>query len=228
MNALGKYIRTRASEQSLSLSEVCRRAGTSRQTLYALSVPRARLPDLETLTAIALALDVHPIRLVQLVFEDHRLPNKLQRTQVDRGDRSIFVRDVTVPDGEVVYAGTRFTKVWEVQNVGTVAWERRHLECVDDDIVVYAQTGEVLRITEPLRPAQRRIEVPFTAPGAVVQLSVDFEAPRLPCTCFSYWKSFFEDGTPCFPEAVGLSVKVRVVAMSPTVATVMPTMQGRA
>jgi transcriptional regulator with XRE-family HTH domain len=213
MNALGKYIRDRARVQGISLSEVSRRAAVSRQTLYGLSENRGRLPDLETLIAVAVALEVHPTRLVHLIFEDYPLPRRLEQTHSQRGDKSVFVRDVTCPDGDIVHVGARFTKIWEVQNVGTVAWENRFLQCVDDELVVFAKTGELLRITEPLKPVVPRIAVPTTKPGATVRISADFDAPSIPCTCISYWKSVFEDGSPCFPNSVGLSVKVRVMAL---------------
>jgi transcriptional regulator with XRE-family HTH domain len=213
MNALGRYVRDRARWQRISLSEVSRRAGVSRQTLYGLSEHQGRLPDLETLIAIAVALEVHPTRLVHLLFEGYQLPRRLELTHSQRGDKSVFVRDITYPDGDIVHVGTRFTKTWEVQNVGTIPWENRFLQCVDDELVVYAKTGELLKITEPLKPVVLRIAVPTTEPGATVRISAEFDAPSIPCTCISYWKSVFEDGSPCFPNSLGLSVKVRVMAL---------------
>ncbi len=216
MNALGSYLRSRASECGLSLAELARRAGKSRQTLHSLSQDGARLPELETLVALATALQTHPLRLIQLVFEDHPLPAPQERRHRLRGDKSIFLADVTVPDGMLVLAGSRFTKVWEVQNVGTVAWEDRVLRCMDEEIVVTSHQGETLRITEALRPTRRRIDVPRTAPGDIVRLEVEFRAPTIPGTCVSYWKTFFQDGRPCFPHSVGLSCRVRVMTLDST------------
>jgi hypothetical protein len=56
--------------------------------------------------------------------------------------------------------------------------------------------------------------VPTTAPGATLQLSMDFTAPQQPGTVLSYWKSVFADGALCFPDSAGLWVKVRVSTLT--------------
>jgi hypothetical protein len=197
----------------------------SRQTLHSIGLPLnegGRLPDIETVVKLAVELGVHPIQLFHLVFEDYRLPAKFEREHRERGDRSIFLSDVTIPDGTVVSPSARFTKTWEVQNVGTVPWEGRVLRCMDEELVVSrrgsAGDDQPVRVTDRLRPAQPSIPVPYTEPGGIVRMSVDFEAPRLPGTCVSYWKSFFPDGTLCFPESVGLTCKVRVLSMTAAIA----------
>lgn len=214
MNALWKFIRQRADALDISLTELARRAKKSRQTLYALADFQERLPQMETLIDLALVLDVHPLRLIHLVFEDCRLPTRHAQSHRARGDKSIFVADITIPDGTVVAAGSQFTKVWALQNVGTVAWENRFLQCMDDEVSVYAGNGQRLPVAAGLRPAQVRVAVPLTQPGETVQVAVDFQAPALPCACVSYWKSVFADGSFCFPGSVGLSVQVRVLSMT--------------
>lgn len=213
MNALGRYLRARTKERGISMAELARRAGKSRQTIHALSQAGARLPELQTLIDLGLVLGVHPLRLIHLVFEDVKLTRSQERSHALRGDKSIFLSDVTIPDGTVVMAGSRFTKTWEVQNIGTVAWEGRELRCMDEEVLITTRQGEELRVSERLTPATTRIPVPVTPAGGIVQMSVDFTAPSLPCTCVSYWKSFFADGTPCFPESVGLTCRVRVLSM---------------
>lgn len=216
MNSLGLFLRRRASELGLSQVELAKRAGKSRATLYSLGQIGGRLPELETLIDIALALDVHPLRLIHLVFDDYPLPVRQERSHAERGDKSVFRADVTIPDGSVVLTGSRFTKIWEVQNVGTVTWEDRVLRCMDDEISVFSRSGEVLNITPPLRPDVQSIAVPQTPPGGIARLSINFTAPELPCSCVSYWKSFFLDGTACMPDAAGLWVRVRVISMGAT------------
>ena len=223
MNALGRFLRSRTRELGISLSELARRSGKSRQTLHSLSVNGERLPEIETLIDLALSLDVHPMRLLHLVFDDYQFPLKQAREFKERGDKTIFLADVTIPDGEVVLAGSRFTKIWEVQNVGTAVWENRFLACMDSEIVVSSLAGERLTVTQRLRPSVERIAVPCTPPGDIVRMSVDFVAPSLPGTCVSYWKSVFADGGYCFPNSVGLTCKVRVISMRPTVLETSPT-----
>ncbi len=218
MNALGRFLRNRTHELGFSMAELARSTGLSRQTLHAIGEAGGRLPELETVVRIALKLNVHPLQLFHLVFEDYHLPPKFDRQFRERKDRSIFLGDVTIPDGTVVVAGARFTKTWEVQNVGTVPWEGRRLHCMDEEIIVRRRSAggdeEPVLVTERLKPASPSIEVPYTPPGRISRLSVDFEAPTVPGTCVSYWKSLFADGSPCFPDSVGLTCRVRVVKMS--------------
>lgn len=206
------YIRTRAIALSLSLVEVCRRAGISRQTLYSLSQVPQKLPALQTVVSLADVLQVHPMRLLQLIFDGLPVAQRLKQRQ-KRGDRSAFVQE-TIPDGTLVLFGEQFSKTWELQNVGRVPWEGRYLQCMDEEIVVYSRTGGVLKIAENLVPHVTRISVPITLPGEVARLTVNFTAPAMPGTFLSYWKSVFDDGTLCFPKAQGLSVKVRVNTMA--------------
>jgi Ig-like domain from next to BRCA1 gene len=217
MNPLGTYIRRRARQKGMSVSDVCKAAGRSRQTFYTLSEPRERLPDLETLVDFAVAIDVHPMRLVQLVFEDRQGMFCRRRERGSPLDASQFVRDVTIPDGTLVMAGAHFVKTWEVQNAGKTVWDDRYLQCMDEELVVVsANDGAELSVSPRLVPEVGRIPVPCTPPGGVVELSVRFKAPPIPGTCVSYWKSVYASGELCFPEAVGLSVQVRVLAMEDT------------
>ena len=217
-NALGRYLRSRLKERGISLSQLAKRTGLSRQTIHAAgSAGGRRLPNLETVIRIAIDLGVHPMQLMHLVLDDYNLPPRSSLPHARRGDCSVFLLDVTIPDGTVVAPCARITKTWALQNVGTVTWEDRSLRCIDDEAVVerraHHQGVEYAVPTERLRPVTRVIEVPRTEPGDVVTLSVDFIAPSLPCTCVSYWKSFYPDGSPCFPESAGLTCTVRVLSM---------------
>lgn len=217
MNPLGTYIRQRARQKGMSVSDLCKAAGKSRQTFYALSESLDRLPDMETLLDFAVALDVHPMRLLQLVFEEHRGMLCRRHERGSPKDASQFVRDVTIPDGTLVMAGTHFVKTWEVQNAGRTVWEDRFLRCMDEDLVVVsAHDGKEWAVSPQLVPEVRCIPIPRTPPGATVQLSVAFVAPAIPGTCVSYWKSIDASGELCFPDAVGLSAQIRVVAMEHT------------
>lgn len=214
---LENYVRSRANALGLSQTELCRQAGISRQTLHTLNTlttEKQKLPTLQTLLALAKALQVHPIRLLHLLCDDHPELITPPRRQRPRGDQSAFVRDVTYPDGDLVLPGQRFTKTWELQNVGQVVWVDRHLQCMDEDIVVYMRSGEQLHLAQSLVPAVPRIPVPTTPPGQTVQLSVEFMAPSMPCTVMSYWKSVFADGTPCISTGSGVWVKVVVTSLA--------------
>jgi transcriptional regulator with XRE-family HTH domain len=211
--SLARYIRSRSNELDLSVSEVCRKAGVSRQTLYSLNQVPDRLPTLQTLVTLAEVLHVHPMRLLQLLFDEVPISTRAKKSH-KRGDESAFVRDVSYPDGALVLPHQRFIKTWELQNTGQIAWENRFLLCQDEEVVVYTRTGETLVLAHNLVPSGKRVAMPFTVPGATVQLSVEFTAPGLPCTVLSYWKTVFEDGSFCFPESRGLWAKVRVSTMT--------------
>jgi transcriptional regulator with XRE-family HTH domain len=213
-HSLDSYVRERCNTLNISLAELSRTTGLSRQTLHTLaSVPR-KLPSLQTIVTLAEALRVHPLHLVHLVLDE----TPKHRTVASKGmrhDQSAFVRDVTFEDGAQVLSGQRFVKTWELHNVGKVAWEGRFLQCMDEDIVVHSRQGEVLTIAHNLHPTVPRVAVPHTEPGQLVQVSVEFTAPKPPGTVLSYWKSTFADGRLCFPKSPGVWVKVRVISMAP-------------
>lgn len=212
---LSSYVDARTKALGLSQLELCRRAGISRQTLHSMLASTGRLPSLQSVMALAGGLRVHPIRLLQLICDDHVPSGLPEHAQALRGDQSAFVRDVSFADGEIVRPGQRFTKIWEMQNVGQVAWTDRYMHCMDEELVVQLRSGETLRMAQNLTPAVCRFPVPTTLPGETVQLSVEFTAPLIPGTVLSYWKSHHADGSLCFPGASGLWVKVQVLAMTP-------------
>ena len=206
---LDSWMRQRARELGLNLSALCKQAGIGRQTLYDLACIPDKLPSMHTVVALADVLQVHPLRILHLVFAAVPLKPAVKRAQ-HQGDRSMFVRDVPAPDGALVLPGQRFTKTWELQNAGSIPWEGRFLQCMDEEIVVATRTGETLHLAPNLVPASTRIAVPTTLPGGAVQLSVEFTAPQPPGTVLSYWKLVWADGTLCFPSSVGVWAKVRV------------------
>ncbi len=209
-----RYIQERLSALGISQSELCRRAGVSRQTLHSLLADAAKLPALNTVTAVAGALQVHPLRLLQVLFDERVPVAGTVRSRQRRGDKSAFVRDVSFPDGALVLPGQCFVKTWELQNVGSVPWVGRVLRCVDEEITVYARTGEQLHLALPLKPDAEQLPIPDTLPGEKVQLSMAFTAPDSPATVLSYWKSAFADGRLCYPNARGVWVKVLVSTLA--------------
>ena len=85
---------------------------------------------------------------------------------------------------------------------------------MDEEMVVYSRSGEILRLAQPLQPVVPQVPVPTTQPGETVQLSVEFTAPNSPGTVLSYWKMVFADGALCYPAARGVWVKVLVTALA--------------
>lgn len=207
---LQQFIRKRAREKGLSITTLCRKAGLSRPTLYESWSVGGRLPNLGTIIALAGVLEVHPMRLLQMLFADMPLAPAVQRAA--SGDRSAFLADVTYPDGAQVLCGDTFTKTWRLENAGSVPWHGRTLRCQDDDVVVLRRDGQPLEVGSGLVPASACVAVADTLPGQAVEVSVTFTAPPQPCTALSYWKMVSDNDAVCFPEAVGLWVKVQVIA----------------
>jgi hypothetical protein len=209
--SLDSYIRNRANALGLTVTEMCRLARISRQSFYALNDVPNKLPDLKTIISLADVLEVHPLRLLHLVFD--RVPMHQAAARSARGDQSAFLADITFPDGALVLPNQTFTKVWELQNVGKVAWENRYLQCMDEEIVVTTRTGEIIELGQNLIPEAHRIAIPFTAAGDSVRISVNFTAPTQPMTVLSYWKATYHDERLCFPKSVGVWCKVRVTTL---------------
>ncbi|MDC8774564.1 NBR1-Ig-like domain-containing protein [Roseateles albus] len=212
---LSSYVRIRAQTLGISTTELCRRAKLSRQTLHSLLNDQgAKLPSLQTVVALAQVLQVHPLRLLQLLFDEHPPLASKRNAPSLLGDQSAFVRDVNFADGALVLPGQRFVKTWEVQNVGRVAWQDRFMQCMDEELIVQTRDGRTIRVADNLIPTSTLVPIPNTEPGQTVMISVELTAPHMPGTLLSYWKSVFADGTLCFPEAQGLSAKVRVSTLA--------------
>ena len=209
---LDVFVRQRCAQLDISLSELCRRAAISRQTLYELQRVPHKLPSLTTVVALSQVLEVHPMRLLQFIFE--LVPVKTAHRRAMAGDRSAFVADVNYPDGAAVLPGQRFKKTWELQNVGTVSWHGRSLVCRDDVVAIYDITGDKVLVSPGLRPESRAVPLPDVAAGDSVKVSAWFNAPDQPCTVVSYWKMVDADGRVCFPAAAGVWVMVKVVALA--------------
>lgn len=104
------------------------------------------------------------------------------------GDRSEFVCDLNLDDGEVVAPGERFEKRWRIRNAGSVPWQGRALERIG------ACAGPAI-IASP-----HRVPIPDTMPGETVDISAALTAPALPGSTIAYWQMVDSEGRPCFPD----------------------------
>lgn len=78
-------------------------------------------------------------------------------------DRAAYVSDITVPDGTTFTAGSNFTKIWRLKNVGTCAWTNTY--------TLNFKSGDQLNgpLSVPLPQA--------VAPGQTVDVPVNLVAP---------------------------------------------------
>eukprot|EP01087_Luapelamoeba_hula_P011833 TRINITY_DN326_c0_g1_i1.p1 TRINITY_DN326_c0_g1~~TRINITY_DN326_c0_g1_i1.p1 ORF type:complete len:593 (-),score=90.13 TRINITY_DN326_c0_g1_i1:57-1835(-) len=90
---------------------------------------------------------------------------------------SRFVADVTLPDGSCCPVNSRVTKVWRLQNSGTVAWPA-------DAVLTYA-SGHAFEILGEF-PAELTVATPdgkaavAVLPGATIDVPIELVVPRQP------------------------------------------------
>lgn len=116
------------------------------------------------------------------------------------GDSSMFIADVTIPDGTQVKVNAHFVKVWALANVGTVYWHNRFLAQTNP-------TGDDNGCRVP-----DRVMIGDTPPGAQVMISVPVTAPTRPGKCWVGWKMVDEQGQAYFPSRRPVYFMVTVVA----------------
>lgn len=114
-----------------------------------------------------------------------------------------YVADVTIPDDTPLAPGTTFRKTWRIRNTGTCAWE--------------AGTRFIYVNGDPLG-GPPEIVSPLAAPGASVDVNVDFVAPATPGTYRSNWQLQAPDGT-----RFGQMFYVQIVVPTPATNTPTPT-----
>ena len=124
-------------------------------------------------------------------------------------DHSVYVADVTVPDGTAFTPGTKFTKTWRVQNNGTSTWTTNY---------------SLVFISGDKMGGPDMVKVPLAvAPGTSIDLSVELVAPAEIKHYRGYWKllngagRFFDD-----PMYVDINVAASATA-APTTASASPT-----
>jgi hypothetical protein len=88
-------------------------------------------------------------------------------------DASVYVSDVTIPDGTEVESGASFRKTWGVRNTGSCRWTTAYT-------IAYAggeqMDGTTAHIPEAVNP------------GDATQISVDLVAPSIPGNYTGHWQ----------------------------------------
>ncbi len=110
------------------------------------------------------------------------------------GDNATYVADVTIPDGTVMTAGTKFTKTWTVKNSGTTTWTKEY-QLIYLDGIMGTNNLQAVKLTQDV------------APGATIDISVDFTAPQTNGPYVSYWKMYNAAGY-VFGDALNLQFSV--------------------
>lgn len=113
-------------------------------------------------------------------------------------DDSVFISDVTVPDGTTFLLGESFEKEWEIKNNGMIVWRNRFLKEINPGC--------------GLVPEKSLVPIPETNPGEIVRIKIKFNTPKNDVgTYISYWKMVDKTGNYCFNWKRGIWCKVKVV-----------------
>ncbi len=121
------------------------------------------------------------------------------RVITEHEDSTLFIEDVTIPDGTSIPINTKFVKTWRVKNSGKLVWKDRYLQ-------------RMTPASSLLCASPSRVPIPETQPGETIDISVTFTTPYLPGSCRTDWKTTDKDGNVYFPDMHGLYSIVVVTA----------------
>jgi len=214
---LSYFLHARAKNLNLSAASVSSKAGISRQTWYRLINADVQHARISTLMRVANALQVSLIELSCLYNKKKYSSRKsLINTMQDNEDAYVFIRDVSYPLNSMVGKGEIFEKTWEFINVGNRPWVNRRFICVDNQFNIQVKNPKHTDINKNnlLIPLQHSVDIPTTAPGEHLLMSIQFRAPEHTGTMISLWKTVNAQGDYCYPKHEGSSCQVRVVQRS--------------
>ncbi len=77
---------------------------------------------------------------------------------------SVFVADVTIPDGTVMKPGQKFTKIWSIQNTGFCAW--------DEGFGIVFWAGHSMFGQNDFFSGNEKVQ-----PGGIVDMAIEMRAP---------------------------------------------------
>jgi transcriptional regulator with XRE-family HTH domain len=213
---LGDYVSGRCKELGISQRGLAEKSGIDKGTLRKILNGDTKQAQLATIVSIAHVLKIHPIHLFRYFLNQIDLPKYTTTNAIHKFDATGFIADVTYPDNYEVRVNETFTKIWAIQNVGSIDWVGRKFVCMDTQPTGDFDLPE--GVAPPaafrgLKPTTRQVLLPNTFSGEIVNVVVEFTAPSYPCNVISYWKMVDEEGNFCFPQSEGLSCVVNVLAI---------------
>ena len=133
----------------------------------------------QTLQAGLLSATPNVALLITPTVTDTLLPSPTFQQQVPTSttvagvitgcDNSVYISDVTIPDGTLVAPGQTFTKTWKVSNNGTCAWTATYqIIFISGD----AMGGKATAIGKIVNPGESvDVSVTLTAPAAAPNIT---------------------------------------------------------
>ena len=106
---------------------------------------------------------------------------------------SIFIQDITYPDGTEIKKNKDIEKIWRVKNTGTCTW--------DDGFALVPVTGDAKGTWEITKTSQ------FVAPGEVADIGIYLQTPKKLGDWGGCWK-MKGDGGYFFGTFLCISVKI--------------------
>jgi hypothetical protein len=91
-----------------------------------------------------------------------------------------FIRDVTIPDNEIMKKGERFVKTWQFKNSGSCTWT--------PDYAIVFVWGDQMNGETP-KPIGQTI-----APGQTIEISTELQAPNSPGEYQGSWSFLDAEG----------------------------------
>lgn len=92
-------------------------------------------------------------------------------------DAATYVADITIPDDTILQPGEKFTKTWEIKNIGTCTWTTAYSLIYAPDLSGAAALGE---------PSSKNL-TESVPPGKTTKISVALVAPATAGTYRSDW-----------------------------------------
>jgi len=102
-------------------------------------------------------------------------PENTATATINICNNSVFVSDVSVPDGSQMTAGQKFVKTWKVRNTGSCTWATTY--------TIRYGYGDRLSGRDTYLTAT-------TLPGEEAEISIELTAPNTPGTYRGYWVLF--------------------------------------
>jgi len=115
-------------------------------------------------------------------------------------DDSIYLSDVTVPDGTVMEPGEEFTKTWRIKNTGKCDWTTSYA-------LAFVSGNAMEGTTAPVPES--------VGAGDAVDISVEMAAPETAGTYTGYWRLKNADGA-FFGQLVYVQIVVKGAATATT------------
>lgn len=199
------YLRDRMERLELSHEEVATRANISRHTWHRLLNREVVETKFSTFIHLSKALQTHVVVLLELYCPHRGVSANLSEKRAKINYACGFVNDVTYPQNSLVKINQRFTKTWQLMNLGTRDWEAIYLACINME----TQPTHCYNETHS-PPMTTTMPIADTKTKQTVDISVQIVAPNFPCVLISEWKIVDKEGNLFCKNFSSLHCVVRV------------------